>query len=111
MYSCIADAYDDRLIDIARGKRPDIVEIVHKVMDGEEIDTGRAFQRNAWITSRRPRSFWATRCIPTPGWSCSGWAPSRPGCGINSAAERPRPGGATPVTGALRCFGLQAPKN
>ena len=37
MYSCIADAYDDTLIAIARGERPDIVEIIHKVMDGEEI--------------------------------------------------------------------------
>ena len=40
MYSCIADAYDDQLIAIARGERPDIVEIIHKVMDGEEIDQG-----------------------------------------------------------------------
>ncbi len=40
MYSCIADAYDDKLIAIARGKRPDVVEIIHKVMDGEEIDMG-----------------------------------------------------------------------
>jgi 5-methyltetrahydrofolate corrinoid/iron sulfur protein methyltransferase len=40
MYSCIADAYDDTLIAIARGERPDIVEIIHKVMDGEEIDMG-----------------------------------------------------------------------
>jgi 5-methyltetrahydrofolate corrinoid/iron sulfur protein methyltransferase len=40
MYSCIADAYDDRLIAIARGKRPDIVDIIHKVMDGEKIDQG-----------------------------------------------------------------------
>ncbi|MEJ2725899.1 MAG: dihydropteroate synthase, partial [Deltaproteobacteria bacterium] len=40
MYSCIADAYDDKLIEIARGKRPDIVEIIHKAMDGEEIDMG-----------------------------------------------------------------------
>ncbi|MBW2027551.1 MAG: dihydropteroate synthase [Deltaproteobacteria bacterium] len=38
MYSCIADAYDDTLISIARGQRPDIVEIIHKVMDGEDID-------------------------------------------------------------------------
>jgi 5-methyltetrahydrofolate corrinoid/iron sulfur protein methyltransferase len=38
MYSCIADAYDDQLIAIARGERPDVVEIIHKVMDGEEID-------------------------------------------------------------------------
>jgi 5-methyltetrahydrofolate corrinoid/iron sulfur protein methyltransferase len=40
MYSSIADAYDDVLIAIARGERPDIVEVIHKVMDGEEIDTG-----------------------------------------------------------------------
>lgn len=40
MHSCIADAYDDKLIAIARGERPDIVEIIHKVMDGEEIDMG-----------------------------------------------------------------------
>ena len=40
MYSCIADAYDDQLIAIARGERPDIVDIIHKVMDGEEIDQG-----------------------------------------------------------------------
>jgi len=38
MYSCIADAGDDTLIEIARGKRPDIVEQIHKVMDGEEIE-------------------------------------------------------------------------
>jgi 5-methyltetrahydrofolate corrinoid/iron sulfur protein methyltransferase len=40
MYSCIADAYDDGLIALAKGERPDIVEIVHKIMDGEEVDTG-----------------------------------------------------------------------
>jgi 5-methyltetrahydrofolate corrinoid/iron sulfur protein methyltransferase len=38
MYSCIADAYDDKLIAIARGERPDVVEIIHKVMDGEGVD-------------------------------------------------------------------------
>jgi 5-methyltetrahydrofolate corrinoid/iron sulfur protein methyltransferase len=40
MYSSIADAYDDVLIAIARGERPDIVEVIHKVMDREEIATG-----------------------------------------------------------------------
>ena len=40
MYSCIADAYDDMLVAIARGKRPDIVEVIHKVMDVEDIDMG-----------------------------------------------------------------------
>jgi 5-methyltetrahydrofolate corrinoid/iron sulfur protein methyltransferase len=38
MYSVIADPLDDTLIDIAKGKRPDIVELIHKVMDGEAID-------------------------------------------------------------------------
>ena len=40
MYSVIADAYDDQLIAIARGERPDVIDIIHKVMDGEEIDMG-----------------------------------------------------------------------
>ena len=38
MYSVIADAYDDGLIALARGERPDIVELIHKVMDGEAVD-------------------------------------------------------------------------
>ena len=40
MYSVIADAYDDELIAVARGNRPDIVENVHKIMDGEDVDMG-----------------------------------------------------------------------
>ena len=40
MYSCIADAYDDALIAVARGKRPDIVELIHKIMDGGDPDMG-----------------------------------------------------------------------
>jgi 5-methyltetrahydrofolate corrinoid/iron sulfur protein methyltransferase len=40
MYSCIADAYDDTLIAVARGKRPDIVQVIHQVMDGNEPDKG-----------------------------------------------------------------------
>jgi 5-methyltetrahydrofolate corrinoid/iron sulfur protein methyltransferase len=38
MYSCIADAYDKGLVAIARGERPDIVELIHKIMDGESVD-------------------------------------------------------------------------
>jgi 5-methyltetrahydrofolate corrinoid/iron sulfur protein methyltransferase len=38
MYSCILDAFDDKILDIAKGKRPDIVELVHKVEDGAAID-------------------------------------------------------------------------
>lgn len=38
MYSCIADAYDDTLKSIAKGERADIVETIHKIMDGEAVD-------------------------------------------------------------------------
>jgi 5-methyltetrahydrofolate corrinoid/iron sulfur protein methyltransferase len=36
LYSAIVDAFDADLIKIARGERPDIVDLVHKVMDGEK---------------------------------------------------------------------------
>jgi len=38
LYSAIADVYDKDLVDIAKGRRPDIVEIIGKVMDEEAID-------------------------------------------------------------------------
>ncbi len=38
LYSAIVDAFDAELIKIARGQRPDIVDLVHRVMDGERPD-------------------------------------------------------------------------
>jgi len=38
LYSAIVDAFDEDLIKIARGERPDIVELVHKIMDGDTPD-------------------------------------------------------------------------
>ena len=38
LYSAIVDAFDEYLIKIARGERPDIVELVHKMMDGDTPD-------------------------------------------------------------------------
>ncbi len=38
LYSAIADAFDAELIKIAQGQRPDIVDLVHRVMDGEDFD-------------------------------------------------------------------------
>jgi len=38
LYSAIVDAFDDKLIKIARGERPDIVDLVHRMMDGERPD-------------------------------------------------------------------------
>ena len=38
LYSAIVDAFDADLIKIAKGKRPKIVDLVHRVMDGEKPD-------------------------------------------------------------------------
>jgi 5-methyltetrahydrofolate corrinoid/iron sulfur protein methyltransferase len=38
LYSAIVDAFDKDLMAIARGQRPDIVELVHKIMDGDMPD-------------------------------------------------------------------------
>ncbi|HID56151.1 TPA: dihydropteroate synthase [Candidatus Poribacteria bacterium] len=38
MYSAIVDGLDEELIRIARGEREDIEKLVHRAMDGEEID-------------------------------------------------------------------------
>lgn len=38
--SAIVDCFDTTLHEIARGKRPDLEELVRKVEDGEPIDTG-----------------------------------------------------------------------
>ena len=35
LYSAIADAFDSELIKIARGEMPEIVDLVHRMMDGE----------------------------------------------------------------------------
>jgi 5-methyltetrahydrofolate corrinoid/iron sulfur protein methyltransferase len=39
MKSCIVDAFDKDLHDVARGKRAEIAGLVHQVMDGVELDT------------------------------------------------------------------------
>jgi len=38
LYSAIVDAFDTELIAIARGRRPDIVELVYGMMDGKRPD-------------------------------------------------------------------------
>ncbi len=40
LYAAIADGLDAELMAIARGKRPQIVSLIHRVMDGEAIDIG-----------------------------------------------------------------------
>jgi 5-methyltetrahydrofolate corrinoid/iron sulfur protein methyltransferase len=38
LHSAIVDVLDQELVQIARGQRPDIVDIVHRMMDGEKPD-------------------------------------------------------------------------
>jgi 5-methyltetrahydrofolate corrinoid/iron sulfur protein methyltransferase len=56
MFSCIADYEDHLLIDIARGRRDDLVQVVHKVQDGQitspdqvEGDEAKLFVRGARV--------------------------------------------------------------
>ena len=38
LYSAIVDAFDDELKAIAKGERPEIVDLVHMMMDGDKPD-------------------------------------------------------------------------
>ena len=38
LYSAIVDAFDSELIKIAKGEKPEIVNMVHRMMDGEKLD-------------------------------------------------------------------------
>ncbi len=41
LYAAIVDAYDKEVISIAKGEMPEIVSLVHRVMDGEKIDVSK----------------------------------------------------------------------
>jgi len=45
IYSVILDALDRELIDIARGKRPELVQLVQRTMDGGKIDLTFTWRR------------------------------------------------------------------
>jgi cobalamin-dependent methionine synthase I len=36
LYSAIVDIFDSELVKVARGKMPEIVDLVHRVMDGDK---------------------------------------------------------------------------
>ncbi len=38
LHAAIVDSFDTELIDIARGRKPELVQLVHKMMDGEKPD-------------------------------------------------------------------------
>ncbi|MDD5190806.1 MAG: dihydropteroate synthase [Dehalococcoidales bacterium] len=41
IHSAIVDAFDQELIDIARGRKPALVKLVHRVMDGEVVEVSK----------------------------------------------------------------------
>ena len=45
IYSAIVDAFDDELVRLARGEMPDIVNLVHKMMDGYNPDFSALCQK------------------------------------------------------------------
>ncbi len=47
LYSAIVDAFDTDLIKIARGERPEIVGLVHRMMDGEKPDVAALNEEEA----------------------------------------------------------------
>ncbi len=47
LYSAIVDAFDSELIKIARGEMPGIVDLVHRVMDGERPDMASLSEKEA----------------------------------------------------------------
>ncbi|MBI4303119.1 MAG: dihydropteroate synthase [Chloroflexi bacterium] len=67
LYSAIVDAFDTELVKIAKGEMPEIIELVHRVMDGDEPDpsslskkeieyvktvrvlTGKALYSHSWL--------------------------------------------------------------
>jgi len=67
LYSAIVDAFDKEMQDIAFGRKPNLVNVVHRAMDGESIDlasltkeerdyvktvkvlTGQALFSNSWL--------------------------------------------------------------
>lgn len=53
MYSCIADAFDSELQAIAKDKMPDLVALVHKVMDGEPIPSGLSKEETDYVKTAR----------------------------------------------------------
>ena len=56
LYSAIVDCFDTKLHDIARGKRPDLEALVHKVEDGEPIDMATLQRRSGLCEDRQGHS-------------------------------------------------------
>lgn len=54
MHSVIADAFDKELRRIAKGERPDLEALVHRVMDGEPVETaGLSTEETDYVKTAR----------------------------------------------------------
>jgi 5-methyltetrahydrofolate corrinoid/iron sulfur protein methyltransferase len=54
LYSAIVDIFDTELVNIAHGGMPDIVKLVHRVMDGEKIElTGLSSKEVEYVKTTR----------------------------------------------------------
>jgi cobalamin-dependent methionine synthase I len=47
LYSAIADPLDKELVSLSRGEMPEIMELIHKTMDGEDINLSVLSQKQA----------------------------------------------------------------
>jgi len=45
LYAAIVDIFDTELVKIVRGEMPEIVDVVHRVMDGEKLDLASLSQK------------------------------------------------------------------
>jgi 5-methyltetrahydrofolate corrinoid/iron sulfur protein methyltransferase len=46
IYSAIVDAFDEEMVALLTGKTPDVVDLIYKVMDGEEINIASLDKNN-----------------------------------------------------------------
>jgi hypothetical protein len=47
LYSAIVDVFDSELVALAKGQMPEIVDLIHRVMDGEKPDLTKLSQKEA----------------------------------------------------------------
>jgi 5-methyltetrahydrofolate corrinoid/iron sulfur protein methyltransferase len=45
LYSAIADPLDKECMSLARGEMPDIVDLIHRAMDGEDLELSSLSQK------------------------------------------------------------------
>jgi hypothetical protein len=47
LYSAIVDIFDSELVKIARGEMPEVVDLVHRMIDGDKPDLSSLSQKEA----------------------------------------------------------------